>query len=57
MLKFYRPNFASGVIVLKEVVGEQTIYHRFTVKDQGKTFEYQNPSYMLAKYPHIFTVV
>jgi hypothetical protein len=59
MVKFYRPNFASGVIVLKEQVAETSEYlsHKFYIKDQGKNFEFQNEPYLLQKYPAIFTQV
>jgi len=60
MLKFDRPEFRSGVIVVKELVSENPdvfVYHRFYVRDKGKTFEFQNPTYMLQKYPHLFTAV
>ena len=59
MVKFYRPNFSSGVIVCKEQVAETNEYltQKFYIKDQGKNFEFQNELYLLQKYPHIFTAI
>jgi hypothetical protein len=62
MLKFYRPNFVSGVIVCKEQITDQNgkqeyIVHKFTVRDQNKKFEFRNEAYLLQKYPVCFTLV
>lgn len=60
MLKFDRPEFRSGVMIVKELVSQEPnvfVNHRFYVRDKGKTFEFTNPSYMLSKYPHLFTAV
>ena len=63
MLKFDRPNFRSGVCIVKEPIlieeeGKEPIQaikmYKFYYRDLGKTFEFHNEDYVLAKYPVLF---
>ena len=62
MVKFNRPEFKSGVIIVKELIvveGKPDSFKnlRFNVKDKGKVFNFENEEYLLAKYSHMFTIV
>jgi hypothetical protein len=61
MLKFERLSFKSGTIVVKELWNDNgspmVTTYTFKPKDNGKIASYNDESYLLAKYPVLFTSV
>jgi hypothetical protein len=57
MLKFIRPSFKSGIMVVREVVGGVTYGYTFKPTDRGNDFAFQDAAQVLAKYPSCFVAV
>lgn len=57
MLKFIRPSFKSGIMVVREVVGGVTYGYTFKPTDKESDFSFQDEAQILAKYPGCFVAV
>jgi len=57
MLRFIRPSFKSGIMVVREVVAGQTYGYTFRPTDKGSEFAFQDDAQVLAKYPSCFEAV
>ena len=57
MLRFIRPSFKSGIMVVREVVGGQTYGYTFRPTDKGGEFAFQDAAQVLAKYPGCFETI
>lgn len=61
MLRFYRETFKSGTIVVKELWSDNGVpmvsTYAFKPRDNGKVAAYHDETYLLTKYPVLFTEV